>query len=112
MARNEALKVPDPPESCGAAGCNEPKLVVVAIANRGGRNVAGAGSDFLEHGVPRQGVQFVCWVTRCADCYIDERYRSRRGQRSPITGTHYVPDLETVRQYWRDNGLDEPRKAA
>jgi hypothetical protein len=116
MARDrdqfERAKVAPPPKSCGVDGCDGETAVAIAVAVVYGTVRTGAGSEFLENGAPKQGVQFERYICRCADCYIRELYRARRGQRSEIMGTQYEWDIDTLRQYWRDNGLDEPRKVA
>lgn len=110
--REERTKIAAPPATCGVDGCEEPTAVAFAVAIVYGKVRAGTGSEFLEHGVPRAGVQFERFVTRCADCYIRDLYRARKGQRSEIMGTQYEWDLPTLREYWRAHGLDEPRKVA
>lgn len=108
----ERAKIPAPPPTCSIDGCDDPTAVAFAVAIVYGKTRVGAGSEFIEHGTPKAGVQFERFITRCADCYIRDLYRARKGQRSDIMGTQYEWDLTTLREYWRANGLDEPKAAA
>lgn len=105
--RDEKPKIHAPPEDCGITGCGNKTQVVTAVVEKDGRLLAGAGTDFLHNMQPKSGVTFKYWVARCAGCYIGELYRARKGQRSAISGTEYVVTLERLREYWRENGLED-----
>lgn len=111
--RNEGrAKVPAPSKTCGCEYCDMPTAVAFGVAIVNGTLRTGAGSEFLDNGSPKAGVDFKYFITRCADCYLRDLYRSGKGSRVAITGKNPDYDYDTVKQYWRDNGLDEPRRAA
>jgi len=81
------IEIPPVPTYCLDPDCARPTVVAFAKVQVKGSNVTGPFSRFghLDHGVYtlNEGVDFVRWVTRCAECY-DRDVRAVGGCSNPF----------------------------
>lgn len=101
-ARDRGAEVPSPPDQCSRAGCRGDTAIALAAVSEPGRgDRVGPGSEFMGAGrTLRQGFRWNGWITRCADCYTQDLYRTRKGVWSTITeNPRGIPSLEEVRAH-------------
>ncbi len=59
--------------------CDQPTQNAFLAVRDGARNRVGAPSDFLDKGSLRPEFVFLGWIARCADHYLRDLYRTKRG---------------------------------
>ena len=79
---------PRPSVKCSCDGCDRPTNTVWVVVREGGQIRSGAAYEFGQYDARvryklNPGIEFVRWVTRCAECLLRDLYRSGKGQWSP-----------------------------
>lgn len=81
--------IPEQPGLCSKAGCNtEANITIAVVRDKSGRVRSGSfkqfgytkkiGDNFVN--IVRDGYQFLNWIGRCSDCYIDDQIKAGTNQ--------------------------------